>query len=91
MRMQVTGLGLTETLGAIRASGSHPALGFYSGVHAGVGQKMLTRGPMFLASEVCTQLCMRFGDLSRRDALFVGSFGSGYLTGFLAASAEWAK
>ena len=87
MRMQVTGAGLQPTLSAIRATPG----GFYRGLGAGIGQKVLTRGPMFLASEACTQLCMRFSGLERQKALFIGSFGSGYLTGFFAASAEWAK
>ena len=36
---------------------SHGLRGFYRGLAAGVQQKVLTRGPMFLASEACTQLC----------------------------------
>ena len=77
MRMQVTGQGLLPTVRAIQTSASYPHLGFYRGLGAGVGQKVLTRGPMFLASEACTQLCMRFGGIERQKALFIGSFGSG--------------
>jgi hypothetical protein len=91
MRMQVSGdASVSSTVGAIRKASGLPA-GLYRGVVAGVGQKIMTRGPMFLASEVATQLCVEHGGLSRDRALFVGSFASGYVTGSVAASAEWAK
>ena len=56
------------------------AQGFYRGLTAGVQQKVLTRGPMFLASEAATQ-CFeaRFG-LQRTPAVFLGSVCSGYGT-----------
>ena len=93
MRMQVTGEGrLAPTLAAIRcAGGGSLASGCYRGVFAGITQKVATRGPMFLASELCTQLCMEHAGMSRDRALFAGSFLSGYITGFVAAPAEWAK
>ena len=86
MRQQVSGSGLVGTIrgiGTIRKA--------YGGVTAGVGQKITTRGPMFLISEVCTQQAQRTLSLSRDTALFVGSAGSGYMTGMLAASFEWRK
>ena len=54
-------------------------------------QKAATRGPMFLASEVGTQCCETGFGMPREKALVVGSLSSGYVTGFLAASFEWAK
>lgn len=65
--------------------------GFYRGLSAGIQQKVLTRGPMFLASEACTQLCEHAMGLQRTPAVFCGSLGSGYLTGSFAALAEWRK
>ena len=70
---------------------AHGPRGFYRGLAAGVQQKVLTRGPMFLASEAGTQLCERQLGLSRTPAVFFGSLGSGYTTGSLAALAEWRK
>ena len=86
MRQQVSGLGLAGTLRGI-GSISHA----YGGVTAGVGQKITTRGPMFLISEFCTQSAQQTFSLSRDAALFVGSAGSGYMTGTLAATFEWRK
>ena len=60
MRQQVSGLGLAGTLRGI-GSISHA----YGGVTAGVGQKIITRGPMFLISEFCTQSAQRALALSR--------------------------
>lgn len=70
---------------------AHGMRGFYRGLAAGVQQKVLTRGPMFLASEACTQVCELAMGMSRTPAVFCGSLGSGYLTGSLAALAEWRK
>ena len=64
---------------------------YYRGLGPGVLQKAATRGPMFLASEIGTQCCEAGLGLSREKALVVGSLSSGYVTGFLAASFEWAK
>ena len=63
----------------------------YAGVGAGVLQKVATRGPMFLASETCTRAVQRGTGANRDAALWIGSAGSGYITGFAAASFEWAK
>jgi hypothetical protein len=46
---------------------------------------------MFLASEAGTQLCEVGLGLDRTPAVFLGSLGSGYLTGSFAALAEWRK
>eukprot|EP01043_Picozoa_sp_COSAG02_P019327 COSAG02_NODE_926_length_15856_cov_13.975566_5_plen_280_part_00 len=70
---------------------AHGMRGFYRGLAAGVQQKVLTRGPMFLASEACTQVCELTMGMNRTPAVFCGSLGSGYLTGSLAALAEWRK
>ena len=64
---------------------------YYRGLGPGVLQKAATRGPMFLASEVGTQCCETGFGMPREKALVVGSLSSGYVTGFLAASFEWAK
>ena len=82
MNLQVTG-----SIDAIRSGGIGR---LYSGVGAGVQQKVATRGPMFLASEFATQQVMRLG-VDRQYALFVGSAMSGYATGFFAAGFEWSK
>ena len=37
---------------------------FY-GVGAGVAQKLVTRGPMFLASEVCSQAASQFAEIHK--------------------------
>ena len=86
MRQQVGGM---TTLGAIRSLDGVSAA--YGGVIAGVGQKIATRGPMFLISEMFTQQAQRSFSLSRDTALFIGSAGSGYCTGALAAAFEWIK
>jgi hypothetical protein len=74
--------------GLVRESG---ARGLYRGLAAGVQQKVLTRGPMFLASEAATQLCEAQLGLGRTPAVFVGSVFSGYTTGSMAAVFEWRK
>ncbi len=85
IRQQVGGISLLESAAAARANG------LYSGVAAGVTQKVTTRGPMFLASELATQLVQYATGAPREWALFFGSAISGYLTGACAAPAEWAK
>ena len=88
MRMQVSGAPLAATARTVLAGGRLDLL--FRGLAAGVAQKVLTRGPMFLASEASTQ-CVEALGVRRERAVFVGSLFSGYCTGFLAASAEWAK
>jgi hypothetical protein len=46
---------------------------------------------MFLVSELFTQQTQQTFGLSRDTALFVGSAGSGYVTGSVAATFEWIK
>ena len=87
MRQQVSG---ASTLTALKDTSATGVRGFYRGVGAGVTQKALTRGPMFLVSEVCTQAIQRCG-CDRDVAVFCGSAGSGYATGFVASPAEWLK
>ena len=86
INQQVSGNAASAVLSSI---GSVSRL--YGGVQAGVAQKIATRGPMFLASELSTQTVQYSTGLERERALFVGSAMSGYATGFLAASFEWAK
>ena len=88
MRQQVTGNSLPSTLASMGGGGVRA---FYGGVGAGVAQKITTRGPMFLASEFCTQQVQHGLGIERDRAVFVGSAMSGYVTGFLAAGFEWAK
>lgn len=88
INQQVTGAPIMRALRSVGDSG--PA-SLYRGVGAGVSQKVLTRGPMFLASEACTQGVQRWVTANRDVAVFIGSACSGYITGFCAASAEWAK
>jgi hypothetical protein len=65
--------------------------GLFAGLLPGISQKVLTRGPMFFASELFTQAFEQYGGMGRERAVFVGSFASGYVTGVLASPAEWAK
>jgi len=74
-----------SALGAARAGG------LYGGLGAAVGQKVLTRGPMFLASAVGSQICRDHLGMDGATAVAVGSLGSGYVTGSVAAIAEWKK
>ena len=85
VRQQVDGVGVASAVRQLRGSG------VYRGVTAGVGQKVLTRGPMFLVSELCTQLVQSRITQNRDVAVLLGSAASGYITGFCAAPAEWAK
>ena len=93
IRMQTSPASASSLPAAIRGvvHGPHGYAGLYRGLGAGVQQKVLTRGPMFLASEACTQLCQVQLGLDRTPAVFCGSLGSGYLTGSFAALAEWRK
>jgi len=86
IRQQLSGLSLAKTVVGMDGISS-----LYGGVRAGVLQKITTRGPMFLASELFTQGVEHGAGLERNRALFVGSALSGYCTGFLAAGFEWSK
>ena len=69
----------------------HTAQAPFRGLSAGLQQKVWTRGPMFLCSEIATQSCQKYTGLPRETAVILGSFASGYVTGFLASLSEWAK
>ncbi|CAD7925413.1 unnamed protein product [Amoebophrya sp. A25] len=64
---------------------------FYRGFFAAIEQRMITRGPMFLVSELYTQVVYQNSNLSKTQSTFVGSCGSGFTTGFLAGIAEYRK
>lgn len=63
---------------------------FYRGLGSAIQQKMITCGPMFLVSETCTQ-GMQLSGMTRGQACFAGSAVSGYITGSVAAIAEYRK
>ena len=90
IRMQTTQCRLTPAVRHIYASGGGGA--FYQGLGSALQQRVLTCGPMFLFSELFTQAAQAGPlGLARGDALFVGSAGSGYATGFVASIAEFRK
>ena len=89
MLQQVHGEGLLKTVAARAGTGG--LFSCHHGVGAGVAQKVCTRGPMFLASELSTQTVQSATGLSRDSAVFFGSAISGYITGAAAAPAEWQK
>jgi hypothetical protein len=90
IRMQTTQCRLTPAMRHIYASGGGGA--FYQGLGSALQQRVLTCGPMFLFSELFTQAAQQGPlGLARGDALFVGSAGSGYATGFVASIAEFRK
>ena len=66
-------------------------LGFYRGLTPAIEQRMVARGPMFLISELYTQVVEKTTGITGTGARFVGSVGSGYTTGFLAGLAEYRK
>ena len=70
------------------AGGYH---GFYRGLMPAIQQRCIARFPMFFLSEAFTQTVERTTSLEGAQARFVGSVGSGYTTGVLAALAEYRK
>jgi hypothetical protein len=80
--MQTTGSRLGESIKYVYGNGGIPS--FYRGIFSALQQRVITTGPMFLFSEMFTQAA-QMGGLERGTALFVGSAGSGYMTGMLAA------
>jgi len=101
MRMQTTPTP-TPWVGGIRAAvssigrsgGSSSSLRlapFFNGLVPAVQQKVVTRAPMFLLSELSTQIVQGTTGLSRTHACFVGSFSSGFCTGTFASLAEYRK
>ena len=93
MNQQVRAATLSEAIRHVSAGKHGPALAaaFYRGAGAGVAQKVLTRGPMFLVSEASTQAVQSVSGMPRDKAIAIGSACSGYITGLCAAPAEWAK
>lgn len=89
IRSQVTG----DRVGAAvrHVNGTAGPRGFYRGLVPALEQRLITRGPMFLVSELYTQIVMKYGGLERTPAIFIGSIGSGFTTGSLAALAEYRK
>lgn len=78
--------------GGASAGAPKPHLGnFYRGFFAAIEQRLVTRGPMFLFSELYTQTVRQNTNLSETAATYVGSCGSGFTTGFLAGIAEYRK
>jgi|EP00945_MAST-04E_sp_MAST-4E-sp1_P004623 hypothetical protein len=65
--------------------------GFYRGLTPAIEQRMVARGPMFLISELYTQIVEKTTGVTGTGARFIGSVGSGYTTGFLAGLAEYRK
>lgn len=89
IRMQVAGEPLRVAYRHIYASNG--VRGFYRGLLPAVEQRLVTRGPMFLVSELYTQILLNKTSMSRTQATFVGSAGSGFTTGALASIAEYRK
>ncbi|GMI20614.1 hypothetical protein TrRE_jg5373 [Triparma retinervis] len=65
--------------------------GPYRGLTAGIKQKFITRGPMFLLSDFFTQTLHVKTPLTLDQSVFFGSVLSGYSTGALASLSEWSK
>jgi len=89
IRMQVSGDSLRTAFRQIHSING--VRGFYRGLLPAVEQRLATRGPMFLVSELYTQLILTNTSLSRTQATFVGSAGSGFTTGALASVFEYKK
>jgi len=89
IRAQVSGDRITACLRHVNKNGGPFA--FYRGLVPAVEQRLVTRGPMFLVSELYTQIVMHYGGLDRTPAIFIGSIGSGFTTGSLASMAEYRK
>lgn len=88
IRCQVSGDKLSHAMKHISCRG---VCGFYRGFIPAIEQRLITRGPMFLVSELYTQLVITYGGFERTSAIFIGSVGSGFTTGGLASMAEYRK
>eukprot|EP00747_Dinoflagellata_sp_TGD_P202060 gnl/TRDRNA2_/TRDRNA2_75549_c0_seq1.p1 gnl/TRDRNA2_/TRDRNA2_75549_c0~~gnl/TRDRNA2_/TRDRNA2_75549_c0_seq1.p1 ORF type:complete len:382 (-),score=59.88 gnl/TRDRNA2_/TRDRNA2_75549_c0_seq1:81-1103(-) len=101
IRMQTTEAG--SCLTAIRqialasSSSAHAGLqysvpgNFYRGLTPAIEMRFMARGPMFLLSELFTELVQGHTSLEGSAARFVGSVGSGYFVGLFAGIAEYRK
>ncbi|OLP90838.1 Trigger factor [Symbiodinium microadriaticum] len=103
IRMQTSGTsdpfrgGVRKAINAVAAGGERPgrpgafqASQFFRGLAPAMQQKVITRAPMFLLAELCTQT-VQIAGLSRTQACFVGCFCSGFITGSAAALPEYRK
>ncbi|CAD7928592.1 unnamed protein product [Amoebophrya sp. A120] len=88
IRMQVRAEKLSPAIKTIHAGDFR---NFYRGFFPAIEQRLITRGPMFLVSELYTQIVQQNTNLSRTASTYVGSCGSGFTTGFLAGLAEYRK
>ena len=98
IRMQTTSSGsYRSAVQHIMQSGSSAAasrrsiLGFYRGLVPAVEQRIVARGPMFLVSELFTQIVEEQTPLEGTEARWAGSVASGYVVGVLAGLAEYRK
>jgi len=89
IRCQVSGDKFSHGIKHVHSQGG--VGGFYRGFLPAIEQRIITRGPMFLVSELYTQIVMKYGGLDRTKAIFIGSVGSGFTTGSLASLAEYRK
>lgn len=72
-------------------SGASSVRGLYRGLLPAVEQRVLGRGPLFLFTELCTQLVEANTTWSAYSTRFVGSAAAGYMTGALAGISEYRK
>eukprot|EP00928_Gymnodinium_smaydae_P036249 TRINITY_DN25353_c0_g1_i1.p1 TRINITY_DN25353_c0_g1~~TRINITY_DN25353_c0_g1_i1.p1 ORF type:complete len:287 (-),score=8.56 TRINITY_DN25353_c0_g1_i1:322-1182(-) len=90
IRMQVQGDRAMPAMQAIYKSTNSPGA-FYRGLLPAIEQRLVTRAPMFLFSELYTQVVHQHTGLSKTTSTFIGSCGSGFTTGFCAGVAEYRK
>ena len=76
---------------ATSPGGAGSVLGFYRGLVPAVEQRIVARGPMFLVSELFTQIVEDKTSLQGTQARWAGSVASGYVVGVLAGLAEYRK
>jgi hypothetical protein len=92
IRMQTQGDKLGDAARVIFNHNNNPGLkNFYRGFRPAIEQRLITRGPMFLVSELYTQAVEQNTGWSRTTSTFIGSCGSGFTTGALAGIAEYRK
>lgn len=92
IRMQTKGDKLGDAARVIYNHNQNPTVkNFYRGFFPAIEQRMITRGPMFLVSELYTQAVQQNTGWSLTTSTFIGSCGSGFTTGALAGLAEYRK